>query len=134
MRTIPYLYFHGDCEAALRFYETCGLGRIQELRRYAGTPMENREGGAWRDKVIHARFEGDGFKLYAGDTPDGEAMKGAALLIQVDDAERAAALFQALGEGGKIKVPFKKQFWGAAYGSCSDKFGVQWAVMASTPA
>jgi PhnB protein len=33
MRTTPYLYFKGACKDALRFYEACGLGKIEELRR-----------------------------------------------------------------------------------------------------
>jgi uncharacterized glyoxalase superfamily protein PhnB len=44
MQFTPYLYFRGDCESALNFYENCGLGRIQEIRRYEGTPMTERAG------------------------------------------------------------------------------------------
>ena len=47
MQFTPYLYFKGDCEAALEFYAACGLGSIRDLRRYEGTPMEGRDGGAW---------------------------------------------------------------------------------------
>jgi uncharacterized glyoxalase superfamily protein PhnB len=41
MRAIPFLYFKGNCESALRFYQTCGLGEIVELRRIEGTPLRN---------------------------------------------------------------------------------------------
>ena len=51
MRLTPYLYFRGACEEALKFYEACGLGAIVLLRRYEGTPMAERDGGAWRDKA-----------------------------------------------------------------------------------
>jgi PhnB protein len=128
MRAIPYLYFLGDCEAALEFYAACGLGRITELRRYAGSPMAEREGGAWRDKVIHARFEGEGLTFYAADTPNAEPMRGVALLIEVE-AARAAKLFRDLSDGGRVTMPFKTQFWGDAYGNFTDRHGVQWAVM-----
>ena len=128
MRVIPYLYFKGACEEALRFYESCGIGRVVELRRYAGSPMEARDGGAWREKVLHSRFEGEGVVFYASDGPDSEPMKGVALLIEVDDAEAGAALFSGMSEGGRVTVPFKRQFWGDAYGNFTDRFGVQWAV------
>ena len=28
MRATPFLYFKGDCESALQFYQACGLGKI----------------------------------------------------------------------------------------------------------
>jgi PhnB protein len=106
----PYLYFQGACESALTFYAACGLGTIRELRRYEGTPMAERDGGAWRDKVLHSLFEGPGLRLYASDGLDSEPMKGCALLIEDDDAGSANALFAALSAGGRVTVPFAKQF------------------------
>jgi PhnB protein len=129
MRLVPHLYFKGDCEAALAFYAECGLGAVLSLRRYADTPMADRDGGAWRDKVVHAVFEGPDLRFFAGDGPDSEQMKGCALLIECDDDTAAAAvLFDALSAGGRVTVPFKRQFWGASYGNFTDRFGVQWAV------
>jgi len=126
----PYLYFRGDCEAALRFYAECGLGHLVELRRYDGTPMVARHGEGWRNKVLHAVFEGPGLRLCASDGPDSEPMKGCALFLERNHAE-ALALFAALSTGGRVTVPFQKQFWGH-YGNFTDRFGVQWAV--SSPA
>jgi PhnB protein len=128
MRFTPYLYFRGACEEALRFYEKCGLGTIRVLRRYGETPMAERDGGAWRDKVLHSEFEGPALRLCASDGPDSEPMKGAALLIEIDDPAETSALFLALSEGGRVTVPFQKQFWGDHYGNFTDRFGVQWAV------
>jgi PhnB protein len=125
----PYLYFKGGCEDALTFYADCGLGEIVDLRRYAGTPMAARDGGVWRDRVLHSLFEGDGLRFYASDGPDSEPMKGCALLIETENAERAAALFERLSAGGRVTVPFKKQFWGDVYGNFTDRFGVQWAFL-----
>jgi PhnB protein len=128
VRTTPYLYFKGDCEAALRFYEACGLGTIRELRHYEGSPMAARDSGAWREKVLHSIFEGPGLRLCASDGPDSEPMKGCALYLEADDADRAKALFDSLSALGRVTVPFKRQFWGEHYGNFTDKFGVQWAV------
>lgn len=128
MQLTPYLYFKGDCEAALNFYAASGLGKIVDIRRYEGTPMEKRDGGAWRDKVIHSRFEGPGLQFCASDGPDSEPMKGCALLIEHDDAAAAKALFDTLAVGGRVTVPFKLQFWGEHYGNFTDAFGVQWAI------
>jgi PhnB protein len=131
MRCTPYLYFKGDCESALKFYEVCGLGQIREIRRYAGTPMAERDGGAWRDKVLHSLFEGPDLRLFASDGPDSEPMKGSAILIEDDDPALCERLFDALSAGGRVTVPFKRQFWGDHYGNFTDKFGVQWAMNSS---
>ena len=127
MQATPYLYFKGNCEAALRFYEQCGLGQLRELRRIAGTPLEQRHGAAWRDRVLHSVFEGPGIRLCASDGPDSEPMKGCALFIELDDCEAAAGLFARLSHEGRVTVPFMRQFWGDHYGNFTDRFGVQWA-------
>jgi len=128
MQVTPYLYFKGSCEAALKFYEACGLGRIKELKRYAGTPLAERDGPTWHEKVLHSVFEGPNFRLCASDGPDSEPMKGCALFVEIDDAQAAARLFEALSSAGRVTVPFKKQFWGDHYGNFTDQFGVQWAM------
>jgi PhnB protein len=93
--------------------------------------MAERDRGAWRDKVLHSFFEGPAVRLYASDGSDSEPMKGWALLIENDDPDAAGALFAALSDGGRVTVPFKKQFWGDHYGNFTDKFGVQWAINSS---
>jgi PhnB protein len=128
MEMTPYLYFTGDCEDALRFYASLGLGEIRALRRYEGTPMAARAGDAWTTKVLHAEFEGPGLRLFASDGADSEPMKGCALLLEETDAERARAIFAALSAGGRVTVAFGEQFWGW-YGNFTDRFGVQWAVL-----
>lgn len=128
MQVTPYLYFKGSCEAALTFYEACGLGKIKELRRYEGTPMAERDGAAWSNKVLHSVFEGPSIRLCASDGPDSEPMKGCAIFIENDDPDAASRLFDVLSAGGRVTVPFKKQFWGDHYGNFTDQFGVQWAM------
>jgi len=128
MRTTPYLYFKGTCENALAFYASCGLGEVRELRRYAGSPMAERDHGAWRDKVLHSLFEGPGLRFFASDGPDSEPMKGCAMYLECETVDAATSLFTALSAGGRVTVPFKKQFWGDHYGNFTDSFGVQWAI------
>jgi PhnB protein len=128
METTPYLYFKGDCEDALRFYERCGLGAIRALRRYEGTPAAARAGTEWSSKVLHAELEGPGVRLFASDGPDSEPMKGCALLLEPGDVDRARAIFTALSAGGRVTVAFDERFWGW-YGNFTDRFGVQWAVL-----
>jgi PhnB protein len=126
-RLVPHLYFAGDCEAALRFYESCGLGHVRALQRYEGAAA-TRAGEAYRGKVLHAELEGPGVLLYAGDGPDSEPMKGCALLLELEDTLCASTLFDALSTGGRVTVAFGDKPWGR-YGNFTDRFGVQWAVL-----
>jgi PhnB protein len=55
-------------------------------------------------------------------------MKGCAIFIENDDPAAATTMFEALSAGGRVTVPFRRQFWGDHYGNFTDKFGVQWAI------
>lgn len=125
MQFSPYLYFRGQCEAALTFYAACGLGEMSEVMRFGDSPMA---GGAMDDKIMHCRFEGPGLRFYASDPPDAEPMKGCALLLEPDGAAAGRVVFDALSAGGDVKVAYATQFWGDWYGNFTDRFGVQWAV------
>ena len=46
--------------------------------------------------------------------------------IDTDTREEAKKLFDALSAGGKVTMDLQDMFWGAYYGSCTDKYGVQW--------
>jgi PhnB protein len=48
--------------------------------------------------------------------------------IFTDTIEEADRLFAGLSEGGQVTMPLAKTFWGAYYGSWTDKFGVNWMV------
>lgn len=69
--------------------------------------------------------------MCASDGPDSEPMKGCALMFESDDLPAARLLFERLSAGGRVTVPFQKQFWGDHYGNFTDQFGVQWAVNSS---
>jgi PhnB protein len=46
--------------------------------------------------------------------------------LEPDTREETKKLFNALSAGGKVTMDLQDMFWGAYYGSCTDKFGVQW--------
>lgn len=48
--------------------------------------------------------------------------------INADSVEEANRIFSGISAGGKVSVPMEKMFWGAYFGMCEDKFGVQWMV------
>lgn len=50
--------------------------------------------------------------------------------ISIASKEEGQKVFDALSAGGKIDVPYADQFWGATFGSFTDKYDVSWMVNA----
>lgn len=127
MRLSNYLFFTDTCEQALRFYETCGLGRIVEMLTYGagGMPVGSE---TLRGTVMHAKFEGVGVVFYASDNDDAERMRGSAHHLAMDDRQSTDRLFEALGAGGLVTTPLGMQPWGDYYGKLTDRFGVEWML------
>lgn len=46
--------------------------------------------------------------------------------LEPDTRSETKRLFEALSSGGEITLELQDMFWGSYYGSCADKFGVQW--------
>jgi len=46
--------------------------------------------------------------------------------LEPDTRNETKKLFDGLSAGGKVTMQLQEMFWGAYYGSCTDKFGVQW--------
>jgi PhnB protein len=112
MNLTPYLFFKDACEEALKFYEHCGLGKVETLSRYAEAPPAGDVGPKMGDKVMHARFRGPGVYFMASDSPrhgDG-AFAGFSLSLDPATIAEAERLYNALSEGGVATMPLRKQF------------------------
>ncbi|MFT6850480.1 MAG: PhnB protein [Sphingobacteriales bacterium] len=49
------------------------------------------------------------------------------LNLEPDTKEETTRLFKLLSDGGKITMELQDMFWGAYFGSCIDKYGVNWS-------
>ena len=121
MQVEPYLTFAGNCEEALKFYEQALGGKIAEVHRYAGSPMDNAQLPAeYKNKVMHAKFNAGTTRFMASDGMPGQpapAYSGFAMSVNIPkDAARGKQVFDALAAGGQVTMPFSKQFWGASFG------------------
>jgi PhnB protein len=120
-----YLFFRTTCEQALEFYTECGLGKTTEILYHGenGMPVSSEP---MRDKIMHAKFEGEGVCFYASDNDDAEPMRGSAMIFMLDNQEEIETLFSRLAINGKVVTPLAVQPWGDYYGKLTDQFGVQW--------
>ncbi|MGO8056010.1 VOC family protein, partial [Rhizobium leguminosarum] len=55
------------------------------------------------------------------------------ICIHTESEKETDKLFKALSANGKIEMPLNKTFWGAYFGMCRDKFGIQWMVSYDQP-
>ena len=130
MNVNAYLFFDGRCREAFEFYERLLGGRIDAMMPHAGTPAEGHVPPEWRDKIMHARLAvGDGV-LMASDAPPGrrEVPGGFSVSLQLTDPAEAERVFEALAEGGTVRMPLQQTFWAARFGMLVDRFGTPWMI------
>ncbi len=133
-----YLNFSRNTEEAFRFYQSVfGTEFIGDIARMGDVPAG--DGGpaiAEEDKnlVMHVALPilGD-FVLMGTDAPESmgfKVNKGNNVHINLEPDTRAEAdrLFSALAEGGKVEMPIQDMFWGAYFGSFTDKYGIKWMI------
>lgn len=131
----PYLFFDGNCRKAMEFYEHVFGGEL-EVMTYADAPEDACGGDSAtkfakiQDKVMHACLTKGNFSIMASDNPMGKPVVGdnVQLSVNLKTIPEVEKLFQALGEGGNITMPLEDTFWGAHFGTLTDKFGIHWMV------
>ena len=130
---VPYLQFHGNCEEALNFYKEILDGRIEITSRYDNPAMKAPDD--FKNKILHASFYFGKYVMFASDMMPkklGDSVhSNIAMSLGLHDEKYALEIFNKLSEGGKINVPFKKQFWGDWHGNFMDRFGIRWMVNCS---
>ena len=131
-----YLNFPRNTEAAFEFYRSVFGGEFTGgIRRFGdmpATPGQPPLAEADRQLVMHVALPILGCHVLMGtDAPEsmGFAVNpGNNMYINLEPDTRAEAdrLFNALAAGGKVEMPLADMFWGAYFGSLTDRFGVQW--------
>jgi PhnB protein len=130
MEISPYLFFNGNCEEALAFYQNAFGGDVN-ISRYEGTPLADGVPDDWKNKVIHATLTSGTATFMASDvTPEQHRTAGRSisLCISTPNEDEADRVFAKLSEGGKVTMPLDKTFWGAKFGMLIDKYGFEWMV------
>jgi len=136
-RTTTYLNFPGNTEEAFNFYKTVfktafhgkGIQRFGDVAAQEGMPPLSE---ADKKLILHIELPiTGGHILMATDAPESMGFKmirGNNMHINVEPETKAETkrLFDALSEAGEITMPLQDMFWGAYFGSCTDKYGINW--------
>jgi PhnB protein len=135
MEIQPYLSFDGRCEEAIEFYRKAVGAEVIGLMRWKDHPEPASPSTlppGSENKVMHAALRIGESTVMASDGRNGgkPVFQGVSLAIRVPteaDAERA---FTALVDGGTVGMPLGKTFFSPRFGTLTDRFGVEWMVVA----
>jgi len=138
MTTInPCVDFNGNAEEAFNFYksvfggEFLGVMRWKDISGSEGCE-EMKLADNELEKIMHIALPiGNGSILMAYDGIESSGQKHIAgnnfsIAVGADSKEELETLFNGISEGGTVTVPLADAFWGAYFGMCTDKFGIQW--------
>ena len=132
-----YLNFARNTEEAFNFYKSVFGGDFKDgkIARFSDIPpQEGMPPLAEEDKnlVMHVALQiTAGHWLMGTDAPETMGFKvnfGNNMYINIEPDTRAETqkLFKALSSGGTVTMELQDMFWGDYFGSCTDKYGVQW--------
>jgi PhnB protein len=141
-KTSTYLNFPRNTEKAFKFYQSVfggefvgGMHRMSEVPVVEGQPALADED---RNLIMHVALPILGGHMLMGtDAPESIGFKvnfGNNVYINLEPDTRAQTteLFKKLSEGGKIEMDLQEMFWSDFFGSCTDKFGVNWMFNCSS--
>jgi len=130
----PYLNFPGNTEDAFNFYKSVFGGEFLTLQRFKDTPDSGNLPTGVENQVMHVALPiGKNNILMGTDAPESMGFSltvgtNQYICISPDSREEATKLFDGLSAGGKVEMDLQDMFWGAYYGSLTDRFGVKWMV------
>lgn len=134
-RVTTYLNFAGNTEEAFLAYKSIFKTEFITLLRFQdGPPCPGQPPmpPAQAKMVMHASLPILGGHVIMGtDSPEAMGFKltqGNSVYINLEPDTRAETerLFTALSAGGVVEMALQDMFWGAYWGTLTDRFGVKW--------
>lgn len=137
-RVSTYLNFNGKTEQAFAFYRSVFggefIGGIQRFSSMPTSPDQPPLPADTANMVVHVELALLGGHVLMGtDAPESmgftvNAGNNVHINLEPDTRAEADHLFNALSAGGTVDMPLQDMFWGAYFGSLTDKFGIHWMV------
>ena len=135
-----YLNFPGTAKQALEFYEKVFGTRIAMMQTFGETSFVPDVPETAKPLIMHAQLPlTEATHLMASDVVEGfgpPVTWGNQFHVSLVAADKAEAdrVFAALAAGGNVTMPLVNAPWGAYFGMCVDRFGVQWMISLAGPA
>ncbi|MDQ0200478.1 VOC family protein [Neobacillus ginsengisoli] len=133
LKLIPYLVMNGNAREAISFYEKAMDAQVLFVQSFGEMP-ENPDfplPAEAKDRVSHATVKIGESELMFSDTFPGQPHHSGnqvTICISTDDEEKSRKIYDALTDGGQVTMPLQETFFSPAYGSVTDKFGVNFQI------
>ena len=133
-----YLNFRGNCREAFEFYRSVFGGDFLMMSSFWEAPPGTEISEEEMDDVMHVSLPVGDSILMGSDIPSGfgpPVVEGNNFSVSIgtESREQTDDLFAKLSEGGRVTMPLADMFWGSYFGSCTDKFGINWMVSCDAP-
>jgi PhnB protein len=107
---------------------------VQMMMRYKESPEPPQPSMVqpdWGDKIMHASFKIGETTLLASDGCHQKQanFQSVSLAITPPNEADAKKMFNALADGGQVRMPLTKTFFSPCFGMLADRFGVGWMIM-----
>ena len=126
-----YLHFNSNCREAFEFYRSVFGGEFAFLVTFREGPSEMGLPEEEMDNIMHVSLPIGSSVLMGSDTPSTFGPRTVmgnnfSVSYSTESKEETDDLFAKMSEGGAVTMPLADMFWGAYFGSCTDKFGINW--------
>lgn len=126
-----YLNFGGNCREVFEFYRSVFGGEFEILQTFGDGPGDMDVPEDELGDIMHVSFPIGSSVLMGSDMPSGfgppvQMGNNFSISYQTESKEQTDDLFAKISEDGTVTMPVADMFWGSYFGSCTDKFGVNW--------
>ena len=126
-----YLNFNGNCREVFEHYRSIFGGDFSFIATFEEMPEEIPIAEEEKNQIMHVSLDIGGTTLMGSDVPaafGGPVQMGNNISISylTESREQTEELFNKVSEGGTVTMPLDDMFWGDYFGSCTDKFGINW--------
>ncbi len=128
-----YLTFEDNCREVFDFYRSVFGGEYLIIQTFGDGPADMGILDSERDRIMHATISiGDSFLMGSDSAssfaPPPTVGDNFSLSYTSSSREEADELFAKLSTDGTVTMPLQETFWGSYFGSCTDKFGINWQL------
>ncbi len=132
-----YLNFKGNCEEAFNFYKNVLGGEFSYLARYSEMPSHEEMPPVSDDdsnKIMHMSLPISKETVIMGSDyldswgPPLVVGNNTSLYLDVASKQEADKVFDSLSKDGIVTMQMGDTFWGAYFGSLTDRFGINWMI------
>ncbi len=137
MALSTYLTFGGNCREAFDFYRSVFGGEFSDLTTFGEGPEGLPLAEGQEDQIMHVSLSVGNSVLMGSDStafgPPLEVGNNFSISVEAESREHADELQTKLSDGGAVTLPMEDQFWGAYFGMCVDRYGINWMLVYAPP-